>query len=168
MGDQLGLVCAGRNKRPEKTKDMRLHAAERLVQRMVESGALDGEDTEGCAADIVEATRFEIHDGYRIARELDQRFHWDCDMEIAEQLNEFSGILDDIFREAERKWAAENPREPKFSDGDSVLWRGKPATVHGVCEYYPQYYKIRQGDMKSPGSFYIVPFEDVSAAGGEG
>lgn len=160
--DELTLTCATGNKRPSITDAMRIQAAEQLVESMVKQRLLDAKEIEGAAADIVRATKWEQRDGYKIARELERYCHWDCDMEIAEAMEEFSGLLQGIYDAAEKQWAADNPREQAFEDGASVTWRGSPATVHGVYEYRPHCYKVRQGEMGSPTSYYVVPFEEVS------
>jgi hypothetical protein len=142
---------------------MRKQAATELVSYMVKSGVIPDRDLEGCIDDIVYATRWNWDDGYEIGHNLKTR-GWACDMNLAEELDGFGDILVRIVNAAEDLWAAENPHEPKFSEGDTVIWHGAPATVHGIYEYRPQRYKIRQGDMK-PTSYYVVPFEDVSDGG---
>lgn len=160
---ELPLVCAGATMRPKQTSDMRLQAATELVEHMIKSGVIPDDDREICAQDIAKATRYESYDGYKIARELENLHHWECDMQIAEELEGFSRLLDRIYSAAERQWDTENPRGPKFTDGTTVIWRGKPATVHGVYEHRPQCYRVRQGEMGNETSFYIVPFEDVTS-----
>ena len=160
--DQLTLVCDGDNKRPVITDAMRLQAAEQLVEDMVKSGLIEPDQITGSAADIVEATRWERYDGFKIARELERNCHWDCDMQIAEAMEGFNGLIQSIYDTAEKQWAADNPSEPAFGEGATVIWRGNPATIHGVCEYRPQSYKVRQGEMSNPTSYYVVPFEEVS------
>ena len=163
MNDQLALTCAARNKRPARTETMRRQAAEKLIAEMVERGLVNAADAADSVGDIVRATRWETQDGYKIARELEQSCSWDCDMQIAEALESFADTLDSIYDAAEKQWAAENPSDPAFADGMAVVWRGQPATVHGLYDYRPQCYRVRQGDMGKPTSFYIVPFEDVTA-----
>lgn len=160
--DELTLTCAAGNRRPSITDAMRLQAAQQLVESMVKRHLLETDQVDGAAADIVKATRWEQHDGYRIARELERYSHWDCDMQIVEAMEEFSGLLQCIYDAAEKQWAADNPHEPAFDEGATVIWRGSPATVHGVYEYRPYCYKVRQGEMGSPTSYYVAPFEEVS------
>lgn len=168
MSDQLTLTCTGSiNKRPERTEEMRRQAATKVAESIFASdgasGAMSPEELAESVEDIVKATSWGMHDGYKIARELERRFHWDCDMNDAEELDGFSGALERIYDAAEKVWAAENPRDPKFSDGDAVIWRGKAATVRCVYRHRPQCYEILQGEMRQ-NSAYIVPFEDVTAA----
>jgi hypothetical protein len=164
MNDELVLVCPkSTNKRPQITEEMRRQAAEQIVAEMVTYDLLEGIDQADTVRDIVKATDYETDDGFKIARELERKCHWDCDMQIAEQLDQFGATLDMIYAAAEKVWAAENPKEPEFRDGDPVIWRGKPATVRCVHQYRPQCYEIRQGEL-GPNSAYIVPFEDVTAA----
>ena len=163
MPEELALVCGAGNKRPEKTPAMRREAAAILVKEMVQAGMVPAYDADSSVNDIVKATRYET-DGYRIARELEQSCRWDCDMEIAEKMDEFDGALESIYRAAEKRWAAENPSIPAFGDRDEVIWRGKPALVCGIYDGRPHTYKVQQGEMGDPKSFYIVPFEDVRPA----
>lgn len=160
MEEELSLVCVGSNKRPIKTDAMRLQAAEKLVADLVRGSYLDDDD--GAADQIVKVTRWGEYDGHKIARELDIRCGWDCDLELASELDAFGEILQDIFDEVEKKWAAENPHDPQFGEGEAVVWDGKEAKVAGIWEHRPQCYKVQTKDSKE-GSFYVVPFEDVSA-----
>ena len=163
MSEELALVCGAGNRRPEKTPAMRREAAAVLVKWMVKAGMVTASDAEASIDDIVKATRYET-DGYRIARELEQSCCWDCDMEIAEKMDEFDGALRSIYDAVEKRWAAENPAAPAFADGDKVIWRGEPALICGTYDGRPQTYRVRQGDMGNPTSFYVVPFEDVRSA----
>jgi hypothetical protein len=162
----LPLICAPGNRRPTHTDAMRLEAAQQLVERLIKSGILPPQEIDGAAEDIAKATRYEWSDGYKMAKELEDRHHWDCDMQIAEALEEFEPILERIYSAAEQQWATENPRDPVYPDGASVTWRGKPATVVGVDVRRPQCYHLRQAAMR-PGSYYVVPFEDVTDAADE-
>jgi polyhydroxyalkanoate synthesis regulator phasin len=163
MSETLALTCLGNNRRPAKSIAMRQEAATKLVDQMIKGGHIEKDDQGISIANIVEATRYET-DGYKIARELENRHHWDCDMVIAEQMDRFSGILEGVYDIAEKQWAAENPSEPTFLEGESVIWRGKPAVVRGTCEYRPQCYRLQNDEIKAGSSAaFIVPFEDVSA-----
>lgn len=149
--------------RPKVTAEMRLEAARILVADMIKSGVIPDTEPEECAEEIASATQYEQDDGYKIARNLESGFHWECNMDIAEAMSEFGGILQNIYNAAEKQWAADNPREPAFKPGDSVFWRKKPAVVEGVCKYRPQSYRLKQGDMPA-NSYYVAPFEEVTAA----
>lgn len=163
MVEQLPLVCIhSTNKRPERTDTMRRQAAEQLIADLVKQGIFTAQEaTSEHVDDLVEATRFET-DGYAIAHELDEEHGWECDLTLANALDAFSGILDRIYREVEKRWATENPHGPQFAEGDIVLLNGKPATVVGVSPYRPQCYHLTQGKMQ-PDSYYVVPFENVRA-----
>ena len=130
---------------------------------MIKRGHLEETEADQSIDDIVQATVYEVHDGYKIAKRLEDRFYWDSDMQVAEDMDQFDSILHDVHRAAEAVWAAENPSEPKFADGDTVTWRGIPATVHGICDYRPQCYEVTQGEMKWAEVYFVVPFEEVSA-----
>ena len=163
MTEQLPLVCHGDNKRPKITDRIRRLAAEKLIDRMIKHGLLSADERDDCANDLVKVARFGASDGYHIARELDDRHHWDCDLQMAEELDDLGTMLHDIVRAEEKLWAVENPREPLFKAGDTVLWHKQPATIGGVSPYRPQCYEVHQGKFDAAsGSAYIVPFEDVA------
>jgi hypothetical protein len=140
---------------------MRRQAVETLVEHMVQYRTIEPCDAAASIEDILQATCREECDGYQIARELELSFHWDCNLDIAEHLDEFSGILRNIYETAEQQWAAENPHDPAFDVGATVIWKAKSATIVGIYGHRPQCYKVRQGEMR-PNSYYVVPFEDVS------
>jgi hypothetical protein len=159
--ETLNLVCAGSyNKRPIKSAEMRHRAAETLVADLIKGNLLEEDD--GAADQIVQVTRWGEYDGHRMARELDSRFGWDCDLGLACELDAFDGLLQDIFDAAEKQWATENPHDPQFGSGDTVVWNGTTARIDGICQYRPQCYQVQFGDMR-PNSYYVVPFEDVFA-----
>jgi len=160
MNGELDLMCSKPNKRPQITEEMRMQASVKMVARMVHAGLFQKHETDGFADDICAATKRERHDGYKIARELEERHHWECDFSIADSLEEFGGILDAIHRDAEKKWAEENPMTP-LPEGSVVFWNGSLGTVHGVCPYRPHCYKFRNDETKGPESYFVVPFEDV-------
>ena len=163
MSDQLSLQCKSGNKRPSKTEEMRRLAAKQIVADMVKYGVVELADAEASVNDIVKVTRLETDDGYKIARHLEQSCCWDCDMQIAEYCDQFRTILDEIYDTAEKKWDSENPATPDFAEGAQVMWRGEVATIHGTVNHRPQCYKVRQGEMGSDTSYYVVPFEDIRA-----
>jgi len=146
--------------RPKMDDAMRKQAAMALVDDLVKKGLLDDRDLDDAADDIVKATKWDMYDGYKIARELERFAHWDCDMAIAEAMESFSGLLQGLFDAAEKKWAAENPCEPSFNIGATVRWRGAAAVVHGISKYRPQCYEVTQGVMRQC-SYFVVPFEEV-------
>ena len=167
MSDELPLTCvAPGNRRPGTDDAMRLQAAREIAGELVRCGIVGEAEAEGSARDIFKATRNGERDGFRIARELERGCSWDCDMETAEALDGFGSALDAIHSAAEKKWAAENPALPTFSAGDTVIWRGEPATVRGEYEHRPQCYRISQGLACSEGSYYVVPYEDALPAPG--
>ena len=163
MDGELDLVCAPGNARPGRTSAMRTLAARAVVASLVRCGALGSEDAEESVEDIGDATRSGRLDGYEIARQLERRRHWDCGMQIAEELDRFESVLDRIHGEAVAKWALENPSRAEFAEGDRVIWRGMPATVSGVDPHRPLSYRI-SCEGRDPGSVLIVPFEDISGA----
>lgn len=58
-------------------------------------------------------------DGYKLAREFDD---WGADSSLVEVLDEWSHYLYKAHQGAIRKWALENPIEPRFKIGDTVTF----------------------------------------------
>jgi hypothetical protein len=61
--------------------------------------------------------------GYDIARRLDEHYHWTCDAELVEILEDVSSARRDAQRKFEARWVKATGITPKFSVGDAV--RGK-------------------------------------------
>lgn len=157
----IAMQCAEPNKRPAKDDIMRRRACEIMMDRLVIARMWDADDTDGAVDDLMKVTKHEDSDGYRIAQELDRQCGWDNDRDYANRLDEFWGILHDLFRKAETQWAIENTMEPKFREGDQVMWCGQAGTVCGVDRDLPFYYLIKTARCRGL-SRILVPFEDVS------
>jgi len=163
MMDEFDLTCTNsRNERPRKTEAIRRQAAEELVALMVRDGAIQSKHADTSVLDIVKVTRYGADDGYRIAKALDDSCGWDCDLDMAQHLDQFQDMVSKLVERAEKQWAQFNPREPEFASGAPVIWRGKPATVSRIHEHRPQCYELLRGEMPS-NSFFVVPFEDVTS-----
>jgi hypothetical protein len=161
MQDNLPLACANPNKRPRvPTDEMRRRVALQIAARLKDCGPPDE-----VAADIIRVTRHGWHqDGYQLARDLDRTCSWECDLGVAEELDNFSGLCDLELDVAVRQWAVENPMEPPFPIGSLVKTPSQGVgTIVGVCQYSPASYRVRTPGLNEK-SAWIIPFEDVSAA----
>ena len=157
----LTMQCAAPNKRPVKNDAMRRRACEIMMDRLVSARMWDADDVDGAVEDLMQVTKYEDSDGYRIARELDRQCGWNNDGDYADKFDQFWGILHDLFRKAETQWAAENMMKQEFFEGDQVVWRDEACTICGVTRDLPFYYLIRTAICRGS-SEILVPFEDVS------
>lgn len=161
MEDTLPLVCTVPNKRPSRpTQETLLEAARVVVDAMVKDGIDLGTDLQGCAEDIADVGRYGEEDGYRLAKSLEDRHHWECDMQIAEALEQYGYEVSKRVDAAVRLWATENPMNP-LAIGTSVIWRGKIATVAGVAEHAFHSYLLKNDECPA-NSHWVVAFEDVT------
>jgi len=154
--------------RPKLNDEMKLAAARKLVAEMVKNGTLEIEgDAELYAKDVAKhGTSW--GDGYELAKALDSHCHWDCNLMIAEALDNFASYADSEVVRAEKEWVTRCAIEPPYPLGTRVkLNRSGEAGIldevytHGHAKYCV---KI-DGDpqAKAPTkSRRIVNFEDVA------
>lgn len=149
------------------TREMKQAAAERTVALLVSHGHL----TPAERADSIEnlAKVGERHmDGYQIAKHLDDWHHWDCNLEMAEDLDSFSSHLDDELRKAERAWFERTRPQPPFPVGTRIAF-GKRGigVIDSIYDHSPGKYAIKvDGDAEADAPTCrrsIVNFEDVRA-----
>lgn len=150
------------------TRDMRRAAAEKTVEELIRHGHL----TESERQDSIEtlAKTGERHlDGYQIAKSLDDRYGWDCNLEMAEDLDTFAQYLDDEIKKAEKEWFERVKPQPPYPNGSRVAFgRSSTGTIAEVYEYGVAKYAIKvDGDPEADTESRrrsIVNFEDVRAA----
>lgn len=99
-------------------------------------------------------------DGYELARELDRYCGWDLTMSDVEELDCMSGIVSQLHREAEKKWAAAFPMEPPLPVGSEI----KEGVIAGIYEHQPAYYRVKENGCTQNGRFLLIRFEDAVAA----
>jgi hypothetical protein len=143
---------------------MKLFAAVRTATELAASGLIEMNMVEESAADIAKvASRHQ--DGYQIARALEDRCGWDCDLPIAEGLDGFGGLLDEEIRKACVSWVKDNDVQPPFPVGTrvSARWGGDiiTGTIGEIYAYGPAQYCIKR-DGEKASSRAIANFEDVS------
>ncbi|MGY3581974.1 hypothetical protein ACVIGB_001103 [Bradyrhizobium sp. USDA 4341] len=150
------------------TGEMRSAAAERTVDLLIERGHLTPAERASSIESLAKIGERHM-DGYQIAKRLDDWHHWDCNLEMAEDLDNFSHYLDDELRKAEVAWFERTGPQPPFPDGTRVSFeRGKTGIIDRVHEYGPAKYAIKvDGDAEADTASCrrsIVNFEDVRAA----
>lgn len=149
------------------TPAMRQAAAEKTVALLIRNQHL----TEAERSDSIQslAKVAERHmDGYQIAKRLDDLEHWDCNLGMAEDLDNFAHHLDDELRQAEQDWFDRTKPQPPFPDGARVAFgRSSTGIIDCVYEHGAAKYAVRvDGDAEADTESRrrsIVNFEDVRA-----
>lgn len=146
------------------TPEMGLRAATSIATALVERTNIEG-DAESLAKDIAKYGRQHM-DGYELAKELDDRAYWSCDLNIADELDGFSSAARHEIEAAEKEWAARNNLQPPFPIGTHIkLIRGETGEITGIYEYGPAKYLVAiDGDPNASlpsNSRRIVNFEDA-------
>ncbi len=136
-------------KRPAINKAMILAAAEQVA---AEIG--DGAD----AQTIADNYRLYMN-GYELARQLDRYCGWDFTMAEVEALDEMTGIVMQLQRDAEKTWAAEYNIQPKLPIGTAI----KQGVIAGVCEHSAAKYRVKEHGCGQEGRFLLINFEDAEA-----
>ena len=149
------------NKRPRHvTEPMARVAAEKIVDELLKLDGFLAEDRDGIVDDIASLRTHYHEDGYKLARELEQCRHWECDMAVAEVLDGFARLCRRELEKAQRAWETENPMEPPFPVGTSVKTPSRGVGV--ITAIHRSSYSVRTPELP-PGSVWIIPFEEVSA-----
>lgn len=166
MSDQpvLALACQKPNKRPSQpTAEMIERVALLVAADLKRGGEFDESDTvESIAEDITQAyRRASSHDGYDIARQLENDHGWMPSAAMVEDLDGMSTGVDRELREAERQWAAENPMDPPFPVGATINTRYGPGIIGEIYKHRPATYLVNvEGREGSP----LILFEDAVLA----
>lgn len=152
--------------RPKFNGDVALRAALATADDLIRDGHVDAEEREDVAKQIFEAAGGPYTDGYSIAKHLDDRCCWDCNMQIAECLDGFSSHADAELRLAEKAWAERNSIVAPLPIGVRIkLKTGETGTIDGVYEYGSAKFLVKiDGDPAAVGkskSRRIINFEDA-------
>ncbi len=153
--------------RPKRaTPEMMLAAAKRIADQLSENGLIEDSEVDEAARDIAKHGR-SYTGGYELAKALDSYCGWDCDLEIATVLDDFSGEVSREIAKAEKAWFAANPVEPPFPAGSRVsIGHGETGIIDCIYEYGVAKYAIAvDGDERAAAPTNcrrIVNFEDVS------
>jgi hypothetical protein len=151
------------------TPEMRQAIAAELVSRLVKRGLLTTSEEADSLRDLSAVLKNcgPYADGYAIAKALDDR-GWECDMPLAEQLDQFSNLATHQIYAAEKAWAARARPQPPFPLGVAVAFgKNERGIITAIYEYGAAKYEIAvDGDPRSgppDNSRRIVNFEDVRA-----
>lgn len=97
----------------------------------------------GDVEDIVSAYLDGYTDGYELAKELDDAYYWDMDLELAEWLDGISSIADRAYHQYLDQWAKLHNIILKYKPGDKVKYRGFEAVVSEIHKHRPLSYAIQ-------------------------
>lgn len=146
------------------TPEMALRAATNIAKDLLRDGLIDC-TVEEAAADIAKHAHLHMG-GYELAKTLDDYAYWDCDLQTAEVLDNWSHVADAEIKEAQKQWAAESNIQPPFPVGTRVIarWGGKdhPGTIDEISPYDVARYCVKR-DGETSTSRMLVNFEDVRA-----
>lgn len=147
------------------TPEMAIAVGKRVVAHLVEQCNFDG-DPEQAASDIAKCGS-RHQDGYALARELDDRCYWDCDLELANALDVYSSEADREIAVAQKAWAERNAITPTLASGARVsVGHSESGVITGIYEYGPAQYLVAiDGDKRAAppsNARRIVNFEDAA------
>lgn len=150
------------------TPEAALRVGERVAEQLVRSGMIETEEQPACAADIAKhGTLYD--DGYELAKTLERRCYWDCDLQMAEELDSFSGYAREEIDAAQKEWAERNKIQPPLPIGRRVktIRHNEVGTITGIYEHgVAQFLIAVEGDpdyAPPKNARRIVNFEDVQA-----
>lgn len=156
------------NPRPTRLTDaMKLAAATDLVADMIKSHDLEENQRDGAVRDIVQHATAHM-DGYELAKVLDDRCMWSCDLGMAEALDGYSAAARKQLEIAQKAWfETEQPAQPaEAGQRIAFKWGGQQHTgtvgevwAHGVAQFAV---KVDGDDMADASSQRraIVDWED--------
>ncbi len=99
-------------------------------------------------------------DGYALAKELERQAFWDLTMSDVEELDCMSGIVYELQRDAEKKWASENDIQPPFPSGTKLTC----GVIGGICDHAAAKFLVKEPGCTQDGRWLLVNFEDAVAA----
>lgn len=151
-------------KRPTRaTPEMRQGAAIKLANDLISEHDFDA-PAEDIAADIVRCSPSDYADGYELAKELDDRAHWDITLGIVEALDSWQWLLRQEIADAEKEWAARTSPQPPLPIGTRVrAANGVVGTITGIYEHQPAKFLVLEDGADESKSRFIINFEDVEA-----
>ena len=132
------------NPRPTRLTDaMKQAVAEELVADLIKDNELEEGQREGAVADIVRHAHSNM-DGYELAKTLDDRCCWSCDLSMAEALDGYSSVARKHLDAAQRAWFEAEMPTPPAEPGQRIefTWGGQDYTgtvgevfAHGVAQF---------------------------------
>jgi len=161
--NSVAIKAEDRPKRP--TDEMKDRAAVKVVDALIKSGYLNAEDRDGAVRELMNVGGL-WRDGYEIAKELDDRYSWDCSMDMLEYLDRYHYDLHLLVEHAQKEWAAENNIQPPMEVGTRVNVKGDTGVITGINEYGAAQFLVAidgEKDMAGGTRRRIVNFEDAKA-----
>lgn len=144
--------------------DAILPIAQAMAEQLVSNGHSELGDAAEIANDIAKVWRSGM-DGYQLAKALDERCYWDCDLSLAEDLDGFGRLVDAEIKKAQQAWSERNNIQPAYADGDRVkyLWGREPyiGRIAEICAYEVATYLIAPEKEMTNNGRHVVRFEDV-------
>lgn len=148
---------------------MKKAVAAELVADLIEEGHLRESQTDDAIRDIMQCAHNGIG-GYELAKELDSRCRWDCDLEMATVLDNYSFMARNHIDAAPWQWFEVEKPEPPAKPGDRVsfVWgrEDHTGTIDSVFEHGAAQFAIKiDGDQAADTSSQrraIVNWEDVT------
>ncbi|PSH68560.1 hypothetical protein CU102_12410 [Phyllobacterium brassicacearum] len=149
--------------RPKVNDDMRLAAAVLIAEQLVQAGHVEASELEQHAADLAQYGR-DSSDGYELAKDLENRAYWDCNLDMATILDGYSSALRSEVENAQKTWAGENNIQPPLLIGTRVSIRGfdgeLQGTIDGVYAHGPAKFTVKL-DGETGSCRRIINFEDA-------
>lgn len=152
---------SGQEKRPKQaTEEMKLAAAMPIAEEIQRQRP--DEKVDELAKQIAKHGR-QYTDGYALAKRLDDCEYWDCDLDIAQELDNYASNLDSEIRKAQREWAERTKPQPPFAIGSRVrIPHGDVGEITDIYEHGAAQFLVKV-DGKDDSSRRIVNFEDCVA-----
>lgn len=106
-------------------------------------------------------------DGYALAQDLDRFYGWECNLEIANELDAFSSCAQDEIEAAQKAWAERNDIQPPHPAGTRItVPSGEVGMIDEIYKHGIAQYTVKMdGDPEAEKSHrrLIVYFEDAHA-----
>lgn len=149
------------------TPEMAERAATRIVDNLIKEKHIEENQRADAIRDIARhGARYPHSDGYGLAKMLDEREGWDCNLDIAETLDGWSAACSEVIVQAQREWVAQHNIQPPLPVGSRVIARwgreDHPGTIDEVYAYGIAQYCVKR-DGETTTSRMVVNFEDVRA-----
>lgn len=138
--------------RPAITHEMRLQAAQKLVERE----RWDSEQAE----ELAQASEHEPHaDGYELAKYLENNYYWDISVSDVEALDCMDTEVRCLHEAACKAWVLEHDIQPPLPIGTMTTL----GFISGVCDHTAATYLIKEHGCTRPGRYRLMKFEDAKA-----
>lgn len=161
--------------RPTLTREIIMEAAKLVAKQLPNArrggrktlGQNDADDELETATDIADMyadlSRSAKPDGYDLAKALDSRRSWECQLEDADKLDNMAFLINQSLRETEKKWVAEYNVKPSLPVGTEIKPIGPHCGKHvisSICEFEPARYLVKVDGKEG---YSVVKFEDAEA-----